>query len=74
MLIRTERFEELDRRWRRRRDEELDFHRALERFEALWREARLIHGSIHREPGRDWREDLEADLAVARAVNGLPPT
>ncbi len=42
---------------------------ALERFEALWAEA-LALGVLGQV---DWETDLEPDLAVARAVNGLPP-
>lgn len=41
---------------------------ALAVFEALWRQALLLNPDF---PG-DWREDLAADLQVARAVNGLP--
>jgi hypothetical protein len=47
----------------------LTYAQALERFAALWAEARALGAS-----GRvDWETDLEPDLAVARAVNGLPP-
>jgi hypothetical protein len=38
-------------------------------FEAMLHHARLVRPDL----GSDWREDLAADLAVARAVNGLPP-
>ena len=48
---------------------ELSYADALERFAALWAEARALHPSL----GDDWAEDLAPDLAVARAVNGLPP-
>ena len=43
---------------------------ALAIFSALWREARALNPDF---PG-DWEADLEPDLAVARAINGLPPT
>jgi hypothetical protein len=42
---------------------------ALEIFEALWEEAAALNPDF---PG-DWVADLAPDLAVARAVNGLPP-
>lgn len=61
---------ELDERFQQERLGSLSFQDALTRFEALWREARLLNPEI----GKDWREDIEPDLAVARAVNGLPPT
>lgn len=69
MLERTERLDALDRRWERRAYGELDFSRALARFAALWQEA----VELRDDPRAGWREDLDADLAVARAVNGLPP-
>lgn len=42
---------------------------ALAWLEALWTEAAALN------PGfpDDWRTDLEGDLAIARAINGLPP-
>lgn len=70
MLEPTERLESLDRRWERDAYGDLSFPRALARFAALWEEALLLRD----DPGGDWRADLEADLAVARAVNGLPPS
>ena len=35
---------------------------------ALWAEARALGAAT----GDDWEQDLAADRAVARAVNGLP--
>jgi len=67
----------------RRRDREvhggLDFHQALARFTAMWAYARALEEadaarSASMEASElDWRHDLEADIRVARAVNGLPP-
>lgn len=45
------------------------YHRAVEIFAALWAEARLLDPDF---PG-PWQRDVQADLAVARALNGLPP-
>lgn len=70
MFERTDRLESLDRRWERQTYADMSFEDALARFEALWAEARLLG---HR-PLEDWREDLGPDLAIARAVNGLPPS
>lgn len=47
----------------------MSYAEALERFERLWRHARAINPAI----GEDWEEDIAADLAIARAINGLPP-
>lgn len=48
---------------------ELGFPAALALYTGLWIEARLLHPDV----GADWEQDLAADLAVARALNGLPP-
>jgi hypothetical protein len=42
---------------------------ALAIFEALWDEAVALNPDF---PG-DWRDDIAADLSIARAINGLPP-
>jgi hypothetical protein len=47
----------------------LSFQDALGRFTSLWTYARELNPDFD----SDWREDLEPDLEVARAVNGLPP-
>jgi hypothetical protein len=47
----------------------LTYEQALQRYAALWAYAR----EVDPQAGSDWREDVAADLAVARAVNGLPP-
>lgn len=69
MIRNSELLRELDLRHERRVLETLSFQDALSRFEALWHEARLLNPKI----GEDWRADLAPDLAVARALNGLPP-
>ena len=48
---------------------QLSYADALVRFERLWQHARAVTPAV----GDDWLEDLAADIAVARAVNGLPP-
>lgn len=47
----------------------LTYLEALRRFTGLWMEARQVRPDL----GDDWEQDLCADLAVARAVNGLSP-
>ena len=47
----------------------MTYAEAVEVFEALWEEARALNRDL---PG-DWATNLAPDLAVARAVNGLPP-
>ena len=48
----------------------LSYAESLARFERLWRYACDVNGAI----GEDWEEDLAADLAIARALNGIPPS
>jgi hypothetical protein len=59
----------LEARYQREAFRDLSYPEALARFAALWDEARALHPDL----GADWEQDLAADLAVARAVNGLPP-
>ncbi len=63
------RLDELERRYQREAFRGLSYEQALERFSSLWAEARQLNPDM----GKDWLDDLEPDLAVARAVNGLPP-
>jgi hypothetical protein len=69
MLRPTDRLHELEARDERERGRSLTYADALERYAALWREAQALNPSL----GADWADDLTADLALARAVNGLPP-
>ena len=70
MILPSKRLDEFEARYQREAFASLSYSEALSRFAALWAEARVVSKEI----GQDWRADLEADLAVARAVNGLPPT
>lgn len=47
----------------------LSYPDALALYTGLWMEAQLLNP----DAGSDWERDLAADIAVARAVNGLPP-
>ncbi|HYL22315.1 MAG TPA: hypothetical protein VEU74_11175 [Gemmatimonadales bacterium] len=69
MIRSTALLEELEVRFQREALRDLSYPQALARFAALWAEARAVRPDL----GSDWLEDLEPDLAVARAVNGLPP-
>lgn len=62
--------EELEARYQREAFRGLSYLEALATYAALWAEARALRPDM----GFDWLEDLKPDLAVARAVNGLPPT
>lgn len=42
---------------------------AVRRYSALWAYARSVNPAV----GDDWEHDVAADVAVARAVNGLSP-
>jgi uncharacterized protein YfaT (DUF1175 family) len=58
-----------EREYARSRGKTTTYAQALELFEALWIEARALNPDF---PG-DWETDLVPALAVARAINGLPP-
>jgi hypothetical protein len=68
MIRRTKSLEDIERRYAREVLAGRSYLEALAIFEGLWRQARLLNPGF---PG-DWREDIAADLRVARAVNGLP--
>lgn len=69
MIVPSPALAQLEARYQRDAFRDLTYEQALARFAALWAEALALGADL----GADWREDLEADLAVARAVNGLPP-
>ncbi len=48
---------------------DLTYPAALALYTGLWLEARLLNP----DAANDWEHDLAADIAVARAVNGLSP-
>lgn len=70
MIRATARWREFEARYRREAYRDLSFRDALSIFEAMWVHARKLNPQL----GEDWREDLEATIAVARALNGLPPS
>ncbi len=61
---------ELNRRYEREALVDLSYDAALQRFAALWAEARELDVVA----SEDWLTDLKPDLAIARALNGLPPS
>lgn len=65
----SRRLDEFEAAYQRTAFADLTYEQALARFAALWAEARSLNPAI----GADWSLDLAPDLAVARAVNGLPP-
>ena len=69
MIQDTQRLRDFEAHYRREAFRNLTYEEALAIFEALWIEARQLNP----DSGEDWREDLEADIALARALNGLPP-
>ena len=69
MIRNTQRLRDFEARYRREAFRNLTYVEALAIFEALWIEARQLNPDF----GDDWREDLEADIALARTLNGLPP-
>lgn len=69
MIRDSQRLRDFEARYRREAFRNLTYEEALAIFEALWIEARQLNPDF----GDDWREDLEADFALARVLNGLPP-
>ncbi len=58
----------LERRFTRTALAHMTYSDALARFTAMWTEARRLNPEF---PG-DWRNDIDADLVLARILNGLP--
>ena len=69
MIRRTAALESFEAQMVRDELDGLTYLEALRRFTGLWMEARQVRPDL----GDDWEQDLCADLAVARAVNGLSP-
>ena len=69
MIRSTPKLERFEREYARSRGRTATYSQALEIFEALWAEAELLNPAF---PG-DWESDIAPKLAVARAINGLPP-
>ena len=69
MIRVTQGLRDFERAYAREAHASSRFIDALAVFEALWREAESLNPDF---PG-DWRTDIEPDIDVARAVNGLPP-
>ena len=69
MIRSSSKLKRFEREYARSRGKATTYAQALEVFEALWAEAKTLNPDF---PG-DWETDLAPDLAVARAINGLPP-
>ena len=69
MIQPSKRLQEFERRYTRETVAQLTYADALAIFQALWVEASELCPDF---PG-DWRSDIEPDVAIARALNGLPP-
>jgi len=61
--------EEFETKYARERTSSRTPEEAMAIVSALWEEASTLNPDFP----TDWRDDLEADLAIARAINGLPP-
>lgn len=69
MIRPTPELDRFEREYARDRGRTETYVQALDVFTALWVEAATLNQG---SPG-DWSDDLQPDLAVARALNGLPP-
>ena len=69
MIRRTRELEKLEADFTRERLGPMTYQEALAIFTAMWVEARALNPDFP----HDWRADVEPDIALARALNGLPP-
>ena len=69
MIRSTQRLKDLEADFSRERLARMTYEQALAVFTSLWVEARALNPDFP----ADWRVDIEPDLAVARALNGIPP-
>jgi hypothetical protein len=70
MMIETPRLRRFEVEYQRTAYQALRMPEALTLFERLLSEARALNPAF----GLDWEADIGPDLAIARVVNGLPPT
>jgi hypothetical protein len=70
MIVSSPRLQALEAAYQRDAFAGMTFEDAVARFAALWAEAKALRPDL----GADWEADLAPDLAVARALNGLPPS
>lgn len=68
MLRSSDRIRKIEATWSRSVYSSMDYPEALTRFTALWNQARLLNPGM----GQSWEEDIEADINLARILNGLP--
>lgn len=68
MMRWTDEIAAIERRHARETLTGMSYREALDRFVALWIYARKLNPDF---PG-DWEEDIQADLTLARVLNGLP--
>ena len=70
MIKSPARVREIEADWNRETYVSMEYPEALKRFAVLWHQARLLNPQI----GQSWEEDIQTDIALARILNGLPPT
>jgi hypothetical protein len=61
--------EEFEAKYARERTSSRTPEEAMAVISALWEEAAALNPDFP----TDWRDDLEADFAIARVINGLAP-
>lgn len=68
MIRHTEKLAQFERWYSATHLASRSFDEALVIFAALWDEARQLRP----EMPTDWREDVQADIELARVLNGIP--
>jgi hypothetical protein len=69
MMKDPDRVKALERDYNRRTYGSMEYREKLRRYEAMWMHA----VSLDPEFGKHWQEDIQADITLARILNGLPP-
>jgi len=69
MVVETAQLRQFEAEYQRTAYRRLSVPDALALYQRLLGEARVLHPAF----GLDWQADLAADLAIARAINGLSP-
>ncbi len=64
----SERLEEFERQYIAMRTARLSYMEALALFAGSWRHALALNPRL----GEDWLEDVQADIELARVLNGIP--
>jgi len=69
MMKDPDRVKALERDYNRRTYGSMEYREKLRRYEIMWMHAVRLDPEF----GKRWQEDIQADITLARILNGLPP-